>query len=124
MKHDDFLLKNEDFIIYNRYAPLLPDGSVSHQSGSALDLAPPKTASGEALDHATVTSWRCKLRLKVGSLAAAYVIVDGVTVPAKEFLDTDIATAAWDGPLVHKHDEFCVENEEFCMKNDEFCMKK
>ena len=76
------------------FAPLLPDGSINQQARAGLDLAPPKTSSGDAIDHATVTSWRCKLRLKVGSLAAAYVIVDGVTVPAKEFLDTDIAATA------------------------------
>ena len=47
---------------------------------------PPRTVGGEAVDHAAVAAWRCKLRLKAASLADAYLVVGGNPVPALDFL--------------------------------------
>jgi hypothetical protein len=62
--------------------------SAGGEAESKCDVACARTLGGEAVDHAAVASWRCKLRLKVaGSLADASVIVDGNTaVPALDFL--------------------------------------
>ena len=47
---------------------------------------PPRTVGGEAVDHAAVAAWRCKLRLTATSLTDAYLVVGGNPVPALDFL--------------------------------------
>jgi hypothetical protein len=79
-------------------APLAtPNGHPSDDTGAGGDdfdmekvaPKPPRTVGGEAVDHASVTAWRCKLRLKASSLTEAYLVVDGNPVPALDYMQND-----------------------------------
>lgn len=81
-------------------APLVtPNGHPSGDAGTGGDdfdmekvaPRPPRTAGGEAVDHASVAAWRCKLRLKASSLTDAYLVVGGNPVPALDFLQNDMS---------------------------------